>query len=413
VHKANNVIDGETKIVELLARMKASPEAGPIRVVDGIRYSAETLRRSGELEKPQVREYSSQLAAASDGRVFLVFTSSRENNSNVWLRVWDGQAWSQDRAVAASSADEYDGTVLATPDNQVWFCWTSNTGSDQYDIFVTSLERLTQSEAPIQVTQSYDDAMYGRMAGDPAGRLWITYYKWQKNAQGISRDKEIFVRTLKNGERSREVQISPTDVSFYEDHTDPGIAIVGDKALVCWSWDYHRPKGYTQEPQSPTIFIRAVEADLKLGRLFHASGTSIDMVPIVAAQGSAAWCAWDSLAADGRQPSKTLFVRRVDATGCAGAPVAIATGLEHICSPSFAVGPQEQAVLVWCQKKRGGDWELRRSDADAQGQWSKSETLVTAGNPRYCSAIYNVQGSLWVSYTVDLENGRQTRVQRP
>jgi hypothetical protein len=412
VHKASNLIEREDKILESLARMKASPEAAPIQVVNGIRYSVETLRRSGETEKPRVHEYSSQLAAAPDGRVFLVFTSMRENDSNVWLRVWDGQAWSEDRPVAASPADEYDGTVIAAPDRQVWFCWTSNAGSDKYNIFVTSLERLSQNQGPIQVTQADDDAMYGRMACDPAGTLWVTYYKWQKNAQGFSRDKEVFVRTLKNGELSQEVQVSPTDVPSYEDHTDPGIAIVDGRALVCWSWDFHRPKGYTQEPETPTIFVRPVGADLQPGKLFHASGKSVDMVPVLAAQGKAAWCAWDSLAENVARPGKTLFVRRVEATGCAGEPTALATGLEHICSPSLAPGPQGQTALVWCQKKQGGSWELQRSDSDAQRQWSKPQPLVTAANPRYCSATYDVRGKLWVSYTVDTDAGRQVKVQQ-
>ena len=137
--------------------------------------------------------------------------------------------------------------------------------------------------------------MGGRMAMDAPGTLWITYYKWQKNAQGISRDKEIFVRTLKNETLSKELRVSPTDVPSYEDHTDPAIALVGDKTLVSWSWDYHRPRGYTQEPESPTIFLRTVDADLTLGKPFHASGRSIDMVPVLAAQGKVAWCAWDSL----------------------------------------------------------------------------------------------------------------------
>ena len=38
--------------------------------------------------------------------------------------------------------------------------------------------------------------MGGRMAVDAAGTPRITYYKWQK-MQGFSRNKEVFVRTLK------------------------------------------------------------------------------------------------------------------------------------------------------------------------------------------------------------------------
>jgi hypothetical protein len=313
--------------------------------------------------------------------------------------------------VAGSDADEYDGSVVSTPDNRVWFCWTSNAETDKYNICVTNLERLIQGKKPIQITQSDDDAMGGRMALDASGTLWITYYKWQKNAQGISRDKEVFARTLKNEALSREIQISPTDVPSYEDHTDPALALVGDKMLIAWSWDYHRPRGYTREPESPTIFLRAVDASLELAKPFHASGTAVDMTPVLAGQGDATWCAWDSLILAGNSVSKSLQVRRVKESGCAAGMVSLATGLEHICSPCFAAGPRGRTVLVWCQKKRGGNWELWRSECDAQGRWSKPQALVTAGNPRYCSAVFEARGSFCISYTTDTEKGRQVKVQ--
>lgn len=413
VHKANNLVDNEAKILRLLETLKATPDAAPIRSVGGTDYSAETLRRSGDLDKPRIQERFSCMAADADGRVFLVFTSTRGGSSDVYLRTWDGGVWSADRPVAASQADEYDATVTVSPANQAWFCWTSNAGSDQYNIFVTSLDKLEANEAPIQVTQSDDDAMYGRLACDANGNVWITYYRWQKNAQGISRDKEIFVRRLKDGVLSKEIQVSPTDVPSYEDHTDPAVAIVGDKTLICWSWDFHQPKGYTRDAESPTIFLSAIGDDLKPSRPFHASGRDIDMVPTLATQGNAAWCAWDSLVHRGNTVSKTLFVRRVGAGQCQGEPMAVASGLEHICSPCFAIGPEDRAALIWCQKERGKPWELRRSDYTDLGRWSEAHSLIVEGNPRYCSAVFDTKGSLWVSYTADTEQGRQIRTVRP
>jgi hypothetical protein len=79
---------------------------------------------------------------------------------------------------------------------------------------------------------------------------------------------------------------------------------------------------------------------------------------------------------------------------------------------SLVRGPRGQITLVWCQKPRGGNWGLRRADCDDRGQWSPSQTLVTAGNPRYCSAVYDAKGSLWVSHAADTENGRQIKVER-
>ncbi len=409
VHRANNLIDREPQIIRTLQRMKAAPDAPPIVTVDGTPYSTETLRRSNEPDRHRLEECFPHLAAGPDGRVFLVFTAVRDGNSGVWLRIWDGNAWSEDRPVAASGADEYDGTVSVSPQGQAWFCWTSNAGADIYDIFATSLDRLTAGREPIRITQSDDDAMAARMAWDAAGTLWITYYRWQLNAQGISRDKEVFVRTLRDDTLSREVQVSPTDVPSYEDHTDPTIAALGDKMLICWSWDYHQPKGYTREAETPTLFLSAIDAGLKPARPFHLSGRNIDMVPVLAAHGDAAWCAWDSLAASRSRRSKTLFVRRVSASGCLGEPVALATDLEHLCSPSFALGPQGQAVLVWSQKKRGGDWQLQRADADARGRWSAPQTLSAEANPRYPCAVFDTTGCLCLAYTADTDQGRQIK----
>jgi hypothetical protein len=412
VHKANNLVDRETKILKSLQAMKCTVQAAPLKTIDGTSYSTETLYRSGDLASRRARERFSCLAATPDGRLFLVFTSSRDDDSNVWLRIWDGDRWSEDRPVAASAADEYDGTVIVGPDDQAWFCWTSNAGSDKYDVFVTNLSRLDESKDPIRVTRSDDDAMCGRLACDASGVLWITYYKWQKNRAGISRDKEIFVRQFRDGVLSQEVQVSPTDVPSYEDHTDPTIALVGDQALIGWSWDFHRPKGYTQEAREPTIFLRPVESNLMLGQTFHASGHNIDMVPVLAARGDTAWCVWDSLGRTGGSYGKSLFVRRVQAQICAGEPVQIVSNLEHLCSPCFALGSNERNVLVWCQKERDKQWQLMRSDCDPQGHWSGARILVDRVNPRYCSAAFDARDNLWISYTADTEQGRQVKVQR-
>ena len=412
VFKANNLVDREAKLLELLRTLKATPEAAPIRTVGGTDYSTETLRRSGDLDTPRVQERFSCMAASHDGRVFLVFTAIRNGSSNVYLRTWDGNAWSADQPVAASDADEYDATVIVSPQNQAWFCWTSNAGGDQYDIFVTSTDRLKAGEPPIQVTQSDDDAMHGRLACDTDGTLWVTYFRWQKNSAGISRDKEVYVRRLQDGRLSQEIHVSPADVPSYEDHTDPAVTVIGGKALVCWSWDYHRPKGYTREAASPTIFVSTVGEDLKPSRPFHLSGNSIDMIPVLTTQGEAAWCAWDSLIPKDGTVSKSLLVRRVDAEGCQGEVLTVAAGLEHICSPCFAMGPEGRAALVWCQKPKGKSWELRRADCENLGHSSAAQPLVAEGNPRYCSAAFDTKGDLWVSYTADAEQGRRIKTVR-
>jgi hypothetical protein len=403
-----SLVDREQKLISLIKEAKATHPAISPKLVDGIAYMPGTLERSGEAKEPRPCERFSSLAAGPDGKVYLALTASRANNSDIVMRTWDGQAWSDDIPVAATEADEYDGTVIVGKNNDVWICWTSNAQDSMYNIFVTNLQSVLTGTQPTRVTDAADDAMHGRMACDTRGRPWITYYQWHKNRTGISRDREIYARRLDGTRLSQAIQISPTDVSIYEDHTDPGIIRMGKDMMVCWSWDYHQPKGYTTKALSPSIFARTINTELiPTSRAFHLSQRQIDMVPMLgygAQEG--AWCAWDSLV--GGPNSKSLCVRSLTANTAIGETLTISKGLRHLCSPCFAFSGEQDGVLVWCQTRDGQDWSLERSVLNPKNkQWSQPHTLALEGNPRYSSAVYDTKGQLWVAYSRETPRGRR------
>ena len=406
-YQCNNLLGRERKLSSLLEQAKATRLDISTHSVDGVHYMPGTLERSGEGKGPRPCERFSSLAAGAHGEVYLVLTSSRNNNSDVVLRIWDGQTWSNDIPVAASEADEYDGTVIVGKDGKVWLCWTSNALDNKYNIYVTNLQTVLAEGKPTRVTHAPDDGMHGRMACDADGRLWITYYQWQKNRAGISRDKEVYVRGLEGSSISKAIQISPTDVPSYEDHTDPAIIQVGNDMMICWSWDFHQPRGYTTGAHEPTIFARMINDGLTLDKPFHLSGGHIDMVPVLGAGGrSGTWCAWDSL---GNGPnSKSLCVRSMTSNATTGQIVRISRDLTHVCSPCFAFSGQEDGVLVWCQTQNGLDWTLEKSVLNAQTkQWSRPHTLALEGNPRYSTAVYDTKGQLWIAYSRETPEGRR------
>jgi hypothetical protein len=336
----------------------------------------------------------------------VVFTTNRNGNSDVFIRVFDGSKWSEDKPIAATSADEYDGAVAVDKQNRVWVSWASNADGKNYNIFVRSFVGALDFGHEVQVTQADDDAMHARMACDDNGRVWMTYYKWHKMGRR-SRDKEVYVRRWQDGKWSEEVQVSPKDVPEYEDHSDPAVAAYGDGAVVGWSWDYHQPKGYTKEAETPTIFLRSVSNELKLGKAVAVSGRQIDVTPAIAAGSDGRiWCAWDSLG----KRAKALCVkaaalgtveRHTEAHKPAGSVV-------NVCSPCFAVSPEGRVTLLWSQTKDGKRWTLQRAEFDGQQNcWSGAETVETKGNPRFCSAGYDSKGRLWVSYSAQTKAGRE------
>lgn len=236
VYKKTGLVDREEKTIQkLLDNMPPRPSQVKAITLDGVAYVPATLQRTGETEGPLRRERFSSIACGTDGKIYVAFTSNRNGNSDIFVRAFDGKTWSDDRPVAATRADEYDATIIVDRQNQVWISWTSNADGNNYNIFAT---RLADTARPTQITHASDEAMHARMACDNNRNVYVTYYKWHKMAQW-SRDKEIYLRRWSGSKWSDEVQISPTDVPQYEDHSDPAIAACDDGAVVCWSWDFH------------------------------------------------------------------------------------------------------------------------------------------------------------------------------
>lgn len=413
VFKKNGLVTREEQTIRKLLdnMLQEPPEVKPI-TLDGVAYMPATLHRSGESRTLRKREIFSSLACGPDGRVYVVFTTNRNGNSDVFVRAFDGKTWSEDRPVAATAADEYDGTVMIDTQNQVWVSWTSNADGKNYNIFATTLAHLSAPVKSVQVTRADDDAMHARMACDQKGNVYLTYYKWHKIGQW-SRDKEVYVRRWTVNKWSDEVRISPTDVPEYEDHSDPAIAGYDDGAIVCWSWDFHRPKGYTSKGQAATIFTRRIDGGLKLGKIMPVSGKQIDLTPAIGGSDDKnIWCAWDSLGLDDKLRSyrKTLRISKVtsDVRNPGTEGIKLSESVVNICTPTFAVSPVGAMSLLWSETRDGRNWVLKRAEFDSkENKWSKPKTVESKGNPRYCSAGYDSAGELWVSYSAETDKGRE------
>lgn len=400
VYTCNNLIDNDPELKKELQKIKQTREKPKTIEVDGVQYMTSTLERNG-LKADSQNDRFPVIAAGNDGRIYTVYTSGRNGNSDILMRIFDGKAFTE-IPVAATKFDEYDAAVAMDNSGQPWICWTSNQAG-RYNIFLTNLADIQKGKPPIQITVAEDDAMHGRLVCDAENAVWVTYYRWQKMS-GTSRDKEVYLRRWANGKLSKEIQVSPTDVPSYEDHTDPAIASLEDGVAVCWSWDYHKPKGYPQECESPTIFARRVNPDLSAGALFPLSGNSIESIPALSGPvENHLWCAWDSL--DGRK--KSLCVRSFSSQAADGSSVVISESLKHLCSPSFAFYKNQEGTLVWAETTDGQTWRLARADYDfASKSWGKKRFIEEKQHPRYPSAAYDNDGTLWIAYSVRTPKGR-------
>ncbi|MHC4736309.1 MAG: redoxin family protein, partial [Planctomycetota bacterium] len=380
---------------------------------DGIAYMPATLQRTGEKETRRICDRFPSVACGQDGKVYVVFTTNRNGTSDVFIRIFDGSKWSEDVPVAATDADEYDGTVLVDKQGRIRVCWTSNAGRYRYNIFIMSFTEPSKPGTPVRLTRSIDDTMHPRMACDEKGRIWVTYYKWQRMGK-YSRDKEVYLRRLDNGKWSQEVQISPTDVPQHEDHSEPAISAYGNGVIVAWSWDFHPPnRGYSKEAESPTIFMRPVNDKMGLGKISSVSGKNIDVTPAVIVSGNRQIrAAWDSL---GKNQRKRLCIGNpnIGRNNPANKIQSINNPVFNVCSPCFAGSPSGRLTLLWSETENGSRWRLKKADLDNNNRWSIPTTVESEGNPRFCSASYNRQGELWIAYSGQTKQGRKIVVRNP
>ena len=415
IYKCNNLVDREKELNNLLQKLNENPVPAKTMTADGVSYMLPSLQRSTEDKEPLQNDRFTSIAAGSNGKIYIVFTSVKNGSSDIIMRITDDNSQIRDIPIAATEADEYDGTVLVDKNNHVWVCWTSNAVDNIYQIHLTCLKDVEDGKKSLLVTNSEEDSMHGRMTADDSGTLWITYYRWLKIGPN-ARDKEIYLRKFSNGTFSKEIQISPTDVSEYEDHTDPSISLLDRQVIVSWSWDFHRPKGYTKDAQEPTIFSRAIDQDLSIGKPFHLSANKIDSAPVLSkARNNKLWCAWDSLDYNRRDRAfrKNLYIRRINAAEAIDTEIAIAENLVNICSPCFAFGQNQKGVLTWSQTDNGKDFSLWKAEYDPEKDSFKQVNKVTyEGNPRFGSCVYDSQGQLWLAYSAQTDKGREIVVKK-
>ena len=149
------------------------PQRSPVETVEreGVSYMPATVKRSGETKKLRQIDRFPSLVCADDGRMYVAFTTNRGGTQDVYLRVFDGKKWSPDRPIAATEADEFDGTVIVDRQNRPWVTWTSNAAGPQYNIFAACVSESSAENAPTQITHCdpKDDTMHPRMAVDERG----------------------------------------------------------------------------------------------------------------------------------------------------------------------------------------------------------------------------------------------------
>ena len=284
--------------------------------------------------------------------------------------------------------------IAAAAGGGFWLAWVANV--DRRDeVFAC---RFVGGEVGRihRITRSDDDAAAPALAVDGAGRVWVTYYRWNRQF-GTSRDRDVFVRWYDGKRWSDEMRVSPP-VPAVDDHTDP--AIVADpsdpeRVWIAWSWDYHSSlKENPLHVDQPTVFVRAYEPSgpagdpVCLGVTTQRGGkNAIDLCPRLAASPSGVvHCAFDSW----RRGRRRVVVWR-------GGDDGFTLAIDRRASDRVFAGP----LLASRGDACGLAWTRQRRDGAVEMSWLPAGGKEIHLGPGRAAGIAATDGQFWLVYETD------------
>lgn len=348
-------------------------------------------------------EFRPRGAFDSQGRLWVALSSNSSGDHNIELRCYENGAVTSKSIATRTITDDDSADVAIAPDDTVWVSWISDR-DERYDVYCRSFIDGKWGKT-MRVTESEDDAFRPRIAVDQKNRLWITYYKWNRQFR-TSRDRDLFIRYFDGESWSKEIEVSPAEPKV-EDHTDPAIAITSEgKIYAAWSYDYH-PQLFDSplDTDQPSIFVQQVNASGKTGDLTLV-GTkgirhhAVDLFPaLTTAPNGDLWCAWDARLNN----TRVILAKNLNN----GVEERISSGTDLASTPSIASDSQGTVYVAWSQKS-GDHWSVFGCNNN-DGSWSEpTEWVQTDADYRNIQLLVDQDNKHWLIY--ESQSGKSVKV---
>ncbi len=171
----------------------------------------------------------SAITQADDGKLWTVWTSDRTGNYDLWYKAStdDGATWSADTQLTTHSSIDYYPAITQASDGKMWVVWSSSR-SGNYDLwYKTSGDGGATWSADTQLTDHTDGDDVPAITQASDGKLWIV---WNSGRSG---NYDLWYKTTTDGGATWSVDTQlTTDSSF---HREPAITQASDgKLWVAW-----------------------------------------------------------------------------------------------------------------------------------------------------------------------------------
>ena len=123
------------------------------------------------------------LISDTQGNLWVVWQGFHGDNSDIFLRQYDGSGWSEEIRVTDSPADDWEPQIAVDAEGRAHIFWDSYRNRN-YDVFLRSYANgLVDPEVAVADTAGFE--AHASVAVDQAGRVWVA---WEEGGSNWGKD---------------------------------------------------------------------------------------------------------------------------------------------------------------------------------------------------------------------------------
>lgn len=171
------------------------------------------------------RDTSPSVMQAYDGKIWVVWTSNRIGNYELFYKTFNGTTWSSDTQLTTHQSINHHPSIIQAYDGTIWVVWSSNrTGN--HELFYRTYNGLAWSpDTQLTNDPNFDEAPSIAKASD--GTIWVV---WQSDRPSGNQD-ELYYKIYNGSAWSLDTVLTDNQA----DDVGPSIAQFDDRRIwVVW-----------------------------------------------------------------------------------------------------------------------------------------------------------------------------------
>lgn len=247
-------------------------------------------------------------ASSPSGEIYLVWQSFRGGRSDIYMKIWRNEKWSEEMRVSDSPANDWEPAVAAAADGAVYVAWDSYDRGN-YDVYFRAWNN--GAFGPVRaITSSPRFQAHASVAVDNQNRPWVA---WDESGVNWAKDQGFLIPTplsvpihqqrnlrlaIWEGDGWRELQqkpaeVFPPDMRYNAEHPQLAFDGTGTPTVLFRHWSRRNARIIGSPMGWDNYITRWSGGRWTIPQPVAHSGGSIEKHPAIARDSSGElWAAW-------------------------------------------------------------------------------------------------------------------------